>query len=376
MGTVSRHRAYRADIIDTLSVPNGGIWTKFTVYSDSSTGYNMSDDHIMIVSSDTSTYNAVYIEDILIKDASMFAAIGHRSRYSGHGLAQITYSASGIATWLEYGPSGFTQGTGTQVQVTGSPAWLTGLTSNTTYDVYVVQMCSDSTISPGYGPVSFKTLACSLSQMCTFDIELTDTYGDGWNGAEVEVLNSNGSVEYTLGANFITGISYTETISLCTGGSFTIVVSDEGGYPGEIGLNVISGGSTIDSYSATSATTVGTQMASFSSNCNVLCPAPSNLTYNAGERCLLHLQPERWEWNRVYQGPTGFLQATGTGFTLGLTPPPRITSPSQVCLQVLLRGSLSNTVAQMVSDTLGPAFCTGMCDNRFRFHHEHVRYLW
>ncbi|MGA0303958.1 MAG: hypothetical protein ACO3K3_07825, partial [Schleiferiaceae bacterium] len=249
VGTVSSPSSLTSlDIIDTLSVPNGGTWTKFTVYFDSSTGYNMSDDHIAIVSSNTSTYSAVYIEDILIKDAPPClppSAIGVSTL--GMDSAQITYSASGIATWLEYGPPGFTQGTGTQVQVTGSPAWLTGLTSNTTYDVYVLQMCSDSTISPGYGPVSFKTLACSLSQMCTFDIELTDTWGDGWNGAEVEILNSNGGVEYTLGANFTTGTSYTETISLCTGGSFTIVVSDDGSYPSEIGLNVISGGSTIDS---------------------------------------------------------------------------------------------------------------------------------
>ena len=369
VGTVSSPSSLSSlDIIDTLSVPNGGIWTKFTVYFDSSTGYNMSDDHIAIVSSDTSTYNAVYIEDILIKDAPpclppSAIALGT----VGMDSAQITYSASGIATWLEYGPSGFTQGTGTQVQVTGSPAWLTGLTSNTTYDVYVVQMCSDSTISPGYGPVSFKTLACSLSQMCTFDIELTDTYGDGWNGAEVEVLNSNGSVEYTLGANFITGISYTETISLCTGGSYTIVVSDEGGYPGEIGLNVISGGSTIDSYSATSATIVGTQMASFSSNCNVLCPAPSNLTYNAGKNdASFTFDQNGGNGTYVYQwGATGFLQATGTGFTPGIdsTTSNNFTITglaSSSCYEVIV---IQYCGANGVSDTLGPvAFCTGMCD--------------
>ncbi len=369
VGTVSSPSSLSSlDIIDTLSVPNGGIWTKFTVYFDSSTGYNMSDDHIAIVSSDTSTYNAVYIEDILIKDAPpclppSAIALGT----VGMDSAQITYSASGIATWLEYGPSGFTQGTGTQVQVTGSPAWLTGLTSNTTYDVYVVQMCSDSTISPGYGPVSFKTLACSLSQMCTFDIELTDTYGDGWNGAEVEVLNSNGSVEYTLGANFITGISYTETISLCTGGSYTIVVSDEGGYPGEIGLNVISGGSTIDSYSATSATIVGTQMASFSSNCNVLCPAPSNLTYIAGKNDVsFTFDQNGGNGTYVYQwGATGFLQATGTGFTPGIdsTTSNNFTITglaSSSCYEVIV---IQYCGANGVSDTLGPvAFCTGMCD--------------
>ena len=369
VGTVSSPSSLTSlDIIDTLSVPNGGTWTKFTVYFDSSTGYNMSDDHIAIVSSITSTYSAVYIEDILIKDAPPClppSAIGVGT--VGMDSAQITYSTSGIATWLEYGPPGFTQGTGTQVQVTGSPAWLTGLTSNTNYDVYVVQMCSDSTISPGYGPVSFKTLACSLSQMCTFDIELTDTWGDGWNGAEVEILNSNGGVEYTLGANFLTGTSYTETISLCTGGSFTIVVSDDGSYPSEIGLNVISGGSTIDSYSATSATTVGTQMASFSSNCNALCPTPSNLTYNAGKNdASFTFDKNGGTGTYVYQwGPTGFLQATGTGFTPGIdsTTSNNFTITglaSSSCYDVII---IQNCGANGTSDTLGPvAFCTGMCD--------------
>ena len=369
VGTVSSPSSLTSlDIIDTLSVPNGGTWTKFTVYFDSSTGYNMSDDHIAIVSSITSTYSAVYIEDILIKDAPPClppSAIGVSTL--GMDSAQITYSTSGIATWLEYGPPGFTQGTGTQVQVTGSPAWLTGLTSNTTYDVYVLQMCSDSTISPGYGPVSFKTLACSLSQMCTFDIELTDTWGDGWNGAEVEILNSNGGVEYTLGANFTTGTSYTETISLCTGGSFTIVVSDDGSWPSEIGLNVISGGSTIDSYSATSATTVGTQMASFSSNCNALCPTPSNLTYNAGKNdASFTFDKNGGTGTYVYQwGPTGFQQATGTGFTPGIdsTTSNNFTITglaSSSCYDVII---IQNCGSNGVSDTLGPvAFCTGMCD--------------
>ena len=369
VGTVSSPSSLTSlDIIDTLSVPNGGTWTKFTVYFDSSTGYNMSDDHIAIVSSITSTYSAVYIEDILIKDAPPClppSSIGVGT--VGMDSAQITYSASGIATWLEYGPPGFTQGTGTQVQVTGSPAWLTGLTSNTSYDVYVLQMCSDSTISPGYGPVSFKTLACSPSQMCTFDIELTDTWGDGWNGAEVEILNSNGGVEYTLGANFTTGTSYTETISLCTGGSFTIVVSDDGSYPSEIGLNVISGGSTIDSYSATSATTVGTQMASFSANCNALCPTPSNLTYNAGKNdASFTFDKNGGTGTYVYQwGPTGFLQATGTGFTPGIdsTTSNNFTITglaSSSCYDVII---IQNCGANGTSDTLGPvAFCTGMCD--------------
>ena len=48
-------------------------WTQYTVYFDSLAGYNMVDLHIAIVSTTTSTYNAVYIDEITISDAAVFA---------------------------------------------------------------------------------------------------------------------------------------------------------------------------------------------------------------------------------------------------------------------------------------------------------------
>ncbi|HAR21693.1 MAG TPA: hypothetical protein DCR47_03930, partial [Cryomorphaceae bacterium] len=88
----------------------------------------MMDDHIAIVSSDSTTYSAVYIEDITITNAPdclppSAIAVGTVLQDS----AQITYTSNGIQTYLEYGPPGFVQGTGTSVTVSGSPAWLTGL---------------------------------------------------------------------------------------------------------------------------------------------------------------------------------------------------------------------------------------------------------
>ena len=369
IGTVSSPSDLSSlDIIDTLSVTNSGIWSKYTVYFDPTLGYNMSDDHIAIVSSISSTYSGVYIEDILIKDAPPClppSAIGVIT--VDMDSAQITYSGNGIATWLEYGPPGFKQGSGTQVQVYGSPSWLTGLDSNTTYDVYVLQMCSDSTMSPGYGPVSFKTLSCPQSQMCAFDLELTDIWGDGWNGAEIEIINSNGGVEYTLGADFISGFSHTESIDLCTGGSYTIVVSDEGSFPEEIGLKVISGGAVKVSYAANSSTSQGTQMASVIAACNPLCPNPTNLTYNAGKNDVsFTFDKNGGTGTYVYQwGPTGFLQATGTGFTPGIdsTTSNNFTITglaSSSCYDLLI---IQDCGANGASDTLGPiTFCTGMCD--------------
>jgi hypothetical protein len=369
IGTVSSPSNLASlDILDTIYVPNGATWIKSTVYFSASSGYNMSDSHIAIVTTDSSTYNGVYIEDILIKDApSCLPPTAISVNTVLVDSAQISYASNGIATWLEYGPPGFTQGTGTQVQVYGSPVWLTGLNANTTYDVYVVQMCADSTYSDGFGPVTFKTFACAPSQMCTFDIELTDSFGDGWNGGEVQVLNSSGGVEYTLGTNFTSGTSYTETITLCTGGSYTIEVSDEGGWPSEMGLNVIYSGSTINTYSASGTTQTGTQMASFSANCNALCPTPSNLTFTAGKNdASFTFDKNGGTGTYVYQwGPVGFLQATGTGFTPGIDSTTANSFSisglsSNTCYDVFM---IQNCGTNGVSDTLGPVtFCTALCD--------------
>ena len=53
IGTVSNTSSLSSlNIMDTVFVPNGGNWNQFTIYFDASTGYNMSDDHIAIVSGD------------------------------------------------------------------------------------------------------------------------------------------------------------------------------------------------------------------------------------------------------------------------------------------------------------------------------------
>ena len=369
IGTVSNTSSLSSlNIMDTVFVPNGGNWNQFTIYFDASTGYNMSDDHIAIVSGDSTTYSAVYIEDISITNAPdclppSAISVGTVLQDS----AQISYTSSGIQTYLEYGPPGFVQGTGTSVAVGGSPAWLTGLDSNTTYDVYVVQMCADSSVSAGFGPATFKTMTCSPANMCTFTIELTDSYGDGWNGALVEVINAQGGVEFELGAGFLTGQSYTETINVCTGGSYTIEVSDAGFYPSEIGLNVVSGGATIATYTNSSSTTLGTQMATFQASCNTLCPNPKDLIYTAGKNdAYFSFNPNGNTGTFIYEwGPQGFVQATGSmvssmdstnnsSFTLtGLS--------SNTCYDIIL---IADCGGNGTSDTLGPIpFCTNSCDS-------------
>jgi hypothetical protein len=57
-----------------------------------------------------------------------------------------TSSSSAVSTNLEYGPAGFTPGSGTSLTgLTGGTTNLTGLTPNTAYDVYVQAVCATGT---------------------------------------------------------------------------------------------------------------------------------------------------------------------------------------------------------------------------------------
>ncbi|MBP5496578.1 MAG: C10 family peptidase [Bacteroidales bacterium] len=57
---------------------------------------------------------------------------------------------------IEYGPQGFTPGTGTTVPVTASPATIGGLLAETWYDAYLHYTCTSGQTNTA-GPVTFKT---------------------------------------------------------------------------------------------------------------------------------------------------------------------------------------------------------------------------
>jgi hypothetical protein len=58
---------------------------------------------------------------------------------------------------LEYGPTGFTPGSGTIVNPAVSPVAVSGLTANTAYQFYVVQDCGGGSFSAPAGPFTFTT---------------------------------------------------------------------------------------------------------------------------------------------------------------------------------------------------------------------------
>jgi hypothetical protein len=74
--------------------------------------------------------------------------------------ATFSWNPGGVETqWqIEYGPQGFTQGTGTISVVSTNPATITGLTANSFYSVYVRGICGPGDTAYFWtGPLSFNT---------------------------------------------------------------------------------------------------------------------------------------------------------------------------------------------------------------------------
>ena len=86
------------------------------------------------------------------------------------------------ANTVEYGLSGFEQGSGTSVDVSENTLSITGLTANTSYDYYVQTSCDVSNVSLWSDVKSFTTMASpvvpqfltNLTQLNLFSGDLSD----------------------------------------------------------------------------------------------------------------------------------------------------------------------------------------------------------
>ena len=226
-----------------------------------------------------------------------------------------TDNAAASSWEIEYGVSGFTQGTGSSIVVSSSPYALSGLSSSTTYDVYIRAICGagDTSLSL-FG--SFSTpLACGdTATICydnnnaSFESFVVDNPGD-WIQIEfisgsVEVnfdeltitdsINGAGTILYDQYGNAgdISGLTFTSTT-------------------GELSFGVISDGSI--SCQSGSQTTIEFTVSCF--------PAPTcfdALTANAfdiGEDSAfvaINDTNSTFQEFIVEYGPSGFAQGSGT----------------------------------------------------------------
>ncbi len=135
---------------------------------------------------------------------------------------------------VEYGPQGFPQGNGLTVTAATSPVTLTGLNENVNYDVYITLDCGNGDLSNQIGPFTFQTLLSVIPPTCTFTIYMYDSFGDGWNGAFLNVSSGGTSNNYT----FTFGTQSTATVSVYENYPVTISYSP-GFYENEVSYVIV-----------------------------------------------------------------------------------------------------------------------------------------
>ena len=164
---------------------------------------------------------------------------------------EVTFTAGGGGiTMIEFGPSGFTPGSGTVVAAASSPFVIPGLLSSTTYDVYVFDSCGIGQVSPKLGPYTQTTFSCQNG--CQYTLDLVDTFGDGWTGNGAGTVLHN--LEITTGASitnftFNAGFAASFTINVCDGDTLRVRFLANGAWADECGWYLMdSFGDTVNSF--------------------------------------------------------------------------------------------------------------------------------
>ncbi|RZJ33563.1 MAG: hypothetical protein EOO51_13380, partial [Flavobacterium sp.] len=159
------------------------------------------------------------------------------------------------------------------------PFVLTGLTSGTNYNFYVMAVCSPGDLSGLSSAFNFNTSICPASNQCLYTFTMTDAFGDGWNGNTMSIIQ-NGITVATIGSTFTTGTGpVTVQVPLCNGIAFSLYWNTGGAFANEVGVSITSFlGEEIFTYAAGSGTP-GSELYSGTGECVApTCLKPTNVT--------------------------------------------------------------------------------------------------
>ena len=133
----------------------------------------------------------------------------------------ITWTSSADAWNLRYKLKDAT--TWTTVAVANTPSYLlTGLVLASTYEVQVQTDCGSGSTSGWTNSLLLTTPLCGEPDKNDIRYELTDSYGDGWNGNKIQVVHHNSGIvvaELTIES----GDSAEGTVALCCGEDYDFV---------------------------------------------------------------------------------------------------------------------------------------------------------
>lgn len=167
--------------------------------------------------------------------------------------ATVTWGVGCVETaWVvEYGPAGFTPGTGTSVPVATTSYQITGLAASTSYDVYVRADCGMAGLSNLVGPINFTTAvagppndecadaiaisSCPTSPItgttinATIDAEYTNCGAGGSNTTERGVWYKYAGDNMLVTITTCSSVGYDSRLTVYSGtcGSLTCVTAND-----------------------------------------------------------------------------------------------------------------------------------------------------
>jgi len=330
----------------------------------------------------TSVTGDISIDDVGVDEGPSCPAPA-ALRQTGANLsdATVTWTGGGSSYELEYGPAGFTRGTGTIVNGVIAPYLIGGLTAASNYEFYVKEVCSPGDTSAWSLPGQASTLVCDASSKCIFRFDLLDTFGDGWNGAEITIYQ-NGVEVGKMGNGFTTGSLFQDSIDLCNGLNTAIVLTTAGGWPEEIGLDIYDpSGAILGSYTGSPSTTQGDTLIQFQATCASPCQDPTALAATANVGC----DSIEVTWTSVTggsiieYGPAGF--APGTGVLTGIISSPftlnslSANTPYDVYLADTCNGDTSNFITTSISTASTPQPSAGYTWSSIISGNQFILYL-
>ena len=235
----------------------------------------------------------------------------------GTNSATVTWEGNANSYTVEYGVADFTPGTGTTVLANTDTCNLTGLTAGTIYTVRVTANCGDDGLSVA-AEVNFNTSLCDPASQCAYTFNLTDAFGDGWNGGFL-TIKQNGITVTTL--ELTNGHSSVETVLLCDSLPTTLEWTD-GYYASEAGFTVVGPGN-VEVYSVNNMEFYTPY--TFTSNCTApTCYTPASIEVdNIGTHtAVVSWMPTGTEtaWNLEYKTENDsawmVVPVTATNYTL------------------------------------------------------------
>ena len=316
--------------VDLISGEQGNQWFERIVNLAAYAGQTIRVRFVSSTGTTPTQFGDIAIDDFQIDEApSCPDPSGLTAASVGSTSIQLAWTSGGASNWqIEYGPTGFTPGTGIIVSASTNPFLITGLSATTSYSFYVRDSCGPADFSQWIGPLDVTTFACSNG--CFFNLRLTDSFGDGWetnSGSfhQVELILNGGAPTLYSMAN---GSLQDYSIQLCDGDQVQLNFINAGTWSDECGI-IFSDPAGAIVYQLIPGNAVPTStLYTDSADCGPgpQCADPTGLSIqNIGLNSADVAFNSNSGISRIEFGPAGFTPGTGTLIALVTTSPFTIT---------------------------------------------------